>query len=421
MRVTSQRGRTSTLIRTLGVRAPRGATVKVKCIGRGCPKRGASSTRSKGKVMRVKWLEHRLRAGTRITISITRKGYIGSYTSLVVRRSKGIARNDLCLLPNRKKPGGVPVVRMRTAALSGLVAVLLLIPAASASAADPTGDFDISPNVPLVGQDVTFTPKALADPEILPILGGIKSVKFDFGDGSEITDSDAPFEAKTHAYGSPGTRTVVMTITDIADDTTTVDHNVRVNSRPTARFSFSPETPNVGARVTLNAGGVHGQSHHPERRLRLGPGRRRPVRRRRGRDHQRHLPDARRQDGPPAGDGLRRRDRQHRARDPREPAAGGRVRLRRPPPRSPARAVEFTSVSRDPDGPVSAEVWDLDGDGQYDDAQGKTASITYKLAGTKTVRLRVTDAQGRTDVRAGELLRRRRQRLRRSRSSAPAR
>ena len=58
--------------------------------------------------MRVKWLEHRLRAGTRITISVTRKGYIGSYTSLVVRRSKGIARNDLCLLPTRKKPGTCP-------------------------------------------------------------------------------------------------------------------------------------------------------------------------------------------------------------------------------------------------------------------------------------------------------------------------
>ena len=33
-----------------------------------------------------------------------------------------------------------------------------------------------------------------------------------------------------------------------------MDHNVRVNSRPTARFSFAPDTPNVGSRVTLDAG-----------------------------------------------------------------------------------------------------------------------------------------------------------------------
>jgi PKD repeat protein len=108
VRVTSEPGRKSTLIRTLRVRAPRGATVKVRCIGRGCPKRGASSTRSKGKVMRVKWLQHRLRAGTRITISVTRKGYIGSFTALVVRRSKGISRDDLCLVPGKKKPRTCP-------------------------------------------------------------------------------------------------------------------------------------------------------------------------------------------------------------------------------------------------------------------------------------------------------------------------
>jgi hypothetical protein len=63
-------------------------------------------------------------------------------------------------------------------------------------------------------------------------------------------------------------------------------------------------------------------------------------------------------------------------------------------------AVEVTSVSGDPDGPITGQAWDLDGDGQYDDGAGTTASVIFKLAGTKTVRLRVTDAQGRTDTRA---------------------
>ena len=57
-----------------------------------------------------------------------------------------------------------------------------------------------------------------------------------------------------------------------------------------------------------------------------------------------------------------------------------------------------------PDGPIRRQTWDLDGDGQYDDAAGATASVTFKLAGTKTVRLRVTDAQGRTDTQGGEHL-----------------
>ena len=216
-----------------------------------------------------------------------------------------------------------------------------------------------------------------------------------------ITDVGGPVRRQVTAYASAGTRTVVMTITDIADDTTVVEHNVRVNSRPTARFSFSPETPNVGARVTLNAGGstdnlepipnagfdwdLDGDGQYDDAD---------------GRDHQRRLP------APPADKTVRLRVTDS---DGVSDSVLHVIHVNLPPvaafvwsPTAPVtgQTVDFTSVSRDPDGPVSAEVWDLDGDGQYDDAQGKTASITYKLAGTKTVRLRVTDAQGRTDTRA---------------------
>ncbi len=259
-------------------------------------------------------------------------------------------------------------MRKRSAALTGLVAALLLIPAASASAADPTGDFDFSPNVPLVGDSVTFTPKDLADPEILPVLSGIQSVKFDFGDGSEVTDSAAPFDAKTHAYANPGTRTVVMTITDIANDTTTVDHNVRVNSRPIARFSFSPDTPNVGARVTLDAGtstdnlaipnagfdwDLDGDGQYDD-----ATGRTTSVIFRTPGDKTVRLRVT-------DSDGV-------------TDSTSHAIHVNLPPvaafvwsPTAPVigQKVEFTSVSRDPDGPVRAEAWDLDGDSQYDDAQ----------------------------------------------------
>jgi PKD repeat protein len=61
-------------------------------------------------------------------------------------------------------------------------------------------------------------------------------------------------------------------------------------------------------------------------------------------------------------------------------------------PASPAvgQAVTFTDASTD-DGQVVGRAWDLDGDGQFDDGTGATASATFPAAGDHTVSLRVTD------------------------------
>jgi hypothetical protein len=58
------------------------------------------------------------------------------------------------------------------------------------------------------------------------------------------------------------------------------------------------------------------------------------------------------------------------------------------------------SGSYDPDSgdSIAKYEWDLDNDGQYDDATGKTVSKTYNSAGSGTVGLRVTDTHGAQDT-----------------------
>ena len=60
--------------------------------------------------------------------------------------------------------------------------------------------------------------------------------------------------------------------------------------------------------------------------------------------------------------------------------------------------VTLTSTAVDPDGPIVAQAWDLDGDGVFDDAMGETAKSFWVRAGTYPVALRVTDRDGASAV-----------------------
>ncbi len=61
--------------------------------------------------------------------------------------------------------------------------------------------------------------------------------------------------------------------------------------------------------------------------------------------------------------------------------------------------VHFDAAdSLDPDGEIVEYEWDLDGDGQYDDAEDITAEYTYERYGDYVVGLRVTDNNGETDT-----------------------
>jgi hypothetical protein len=63
-----------------------------------------------------------------------------------------------------------------------------------------------------------------------------------------------------------------------------------------------------------------------------------------------------------------------------------------------AERIALTSYSSDPDGPLVSQAWDLDGDGQFDDAQGPSTSVAFPVAGDHMVRLQVIDRDGAANV-----------------------
>ena len=76
------------------VKAPRGAKIDVRCKGPRCPLRHRTFRPG-----RIKPLERYLPAGMAITIRVTRLGFIGTYTRVMIRSRKRPKRQDACVLP----------------------------------------------------------------------------------------------------------------------------------------------------------------------------------------------------------------------------------------------------------------------------------------------------------------------------------
>ena len=56
--------------------------------------------------------------------------------------------------------------------------------------------------------------------------------------------------------------------------------------------------------------------------------------------------------------------------------------------------VTFVSYSDDLDGNITEQAWDMNGDGDFDDAAGPLATRKFPVPGQRTVTLRVTDDKG---------------------------
>jgi hypothetical protein len=88
---------TGVRVTRLVVRAPRGVRIAATCRGRDCPVR---RFRPAAGVSRLRPFERSLRAGTRLQVTVTKPGYVGKVTIIVIRRHRAPWRSDRCLEPD---------------------------------------------------------------------------------------------------------------------------------------------------------------------------------------------------------------------------------------------------------------------------------------------------------------------------------
>jgi hypothetical protein len=101
VRIKGELTATGARVTLLSVRAPRDARIDVSCTGRDCPVRAYKAPAGK---QRLSKFERELRAGTRLEIRVSKPGYIGKYTSILIRRQAEPKRLDRCLEPGVTRP-----------------------------------------------------------------------------------------------------------------------------------------------------------------------------------------------------------------------------------------------------------------------------------------------------------------------------
>ena len=84
----------------LTVTAPKGARITLKCAGQGCPARQMAKAT---KVVHLERFETDLPAGVKLTITISKPGYITKVTTIRIRKGKAPLRSDNCQLPGATK------------------------------------------------------------------------------------------------------------------------------------------------------------------------------------------------------------------------------------------------------------------------------------------------------------------------------
>ena len=273
---------------------------------------------------------------------------------------------------------------------------LLLVGAQFVLAAPPQPDFTFTPQAPLPGDPVKFTATGLRPND---------SVSWDFENDGRF---DATGTTVQHIYATGGQRTVMMRVRRSDGELIDVLKPVAVNTAPTASFTASPNPATVGQTVQLNAGGSSDRDGTISTYAW-------------DLDNDGQFDDASgataTRSFAAAGTytvGLRVTDNRGATGTATSVVTVNAASVPAPPPPNQPPVASFTASpnpatvgqtvqlnaggSSDPDGTVSSYAWDLDDDGQFDDAAGSTASRSFAAAGTYTVRLRVIDNRGATDT-----------------------
>jgi PKD domain len=109
IRLAGRLTRTGARVKVLSVlRAPVCALVQVTCRGASCPVRRTSGYVGRRGTLRVRRFERRLRAGTVLTVRISKNKLIGKYTQFQIRKNRAPKRRDRCLRPGRRAGSPCP-------------------------------------------------------------------------------------------------------------------------------------------------------------------------------------------------------------------------------------------------------------------------------------------------------------------------
>src|SRR5215211_3058228 len=302
--------------------------------------------------------------------------------------------------PNHTYPtAGNRTVRLRVTDNDGAPAVAdraLRVNAAPSPDFTFAGANSVTPSVPDTGEVVNFNASATTDDQAIPASG----FDWEFDGDNDFNDAEGPSAANT--FATSGAKTVRLRVTDSDGTSRMLDRQVRVNSPPTAIFSFSPTPPRAGQPIgfdgsdstdaeaaiasadhawdfdydgttfTVDATGtspIHTYATAGNRTVRLR------VTDSDGATHFTTKAVNVAANGTPTANFIF---------TPARPLAG--------------QTVDFASTSTDPDGnqTITSFAWDLDDDNVFGEAGevGPTVSHAFPTAGVKNVRLRVTDDGG---------------------------
>jgi PKD repeat protein len=242
----------------------------------------------------------------------------------------------------------------------------------------PLVEFDFNPISALPGVEVWFD-QVVTDPE-----GDTVALAWDFGDGATASGEDP-----RHTYATPGTRVVKLTATDEHGAVTEESRQLTVQdpAGPTASFDFSPAVPSVNQVLTLTDTSTPSSGSIETALWDL--------------DNDGEFDDS------PAGwsfstPGIHEVSLRVSQTNGNQAVAEHSIRVNAPPtaafvwsPLTPAanQPVDLISTSTDAEGALSSQAWELDGDDDFNDATGPNATQAFP-AGTRTVKLRVTDSDG---------------------------